>query len=116
RFLPYTDLLAFVGAMEAVGEQDGIPPEVSGSHAGESETSLVLAMRPELVDMSAAVAGFDGRLDDATAAHLFEHGTIALSEVGVLGDARPATAERGQRYLDALVDLLAAFFTPHLSG
>lgn len=116
RFVPYTDLLEFVGVLEAVGEADGIPPEVSGSHAGESETSLVLALRPDLVDMDAAVAGFDRRLDDETAAHLFAHGTDALSPVGVLGDARPATAERGHRYLEALVALLQGFFEDALSA
>ncbi|MQA04614.1 MAG: creatininase family protein [Streptosporangiales bacterium] len=116
RFLPYTDLLAFIRAMEAVSAEEGIAPEVSGAHAGESETSLVLALRPDLVDMDAAVAGFDKQLDDATAKYLFEHGTAALTDVGVLGDARAADAERGHRYLKAVVDLLYDYFEPALRG
>lgn len=114
RFVPYTDLLAFVGAMEAVGLEEGIPPEASGGHAGEAETSLVLAIRPDLVDMASAAAGFTERLDEATTQRLFEHGTAALSEIGVLGDARPADAARGHRYLDAVVDLLYDHFAPVL--
>lgn len=114
RFIPYTDLLAFIGAMEAISAAEGISPEVSGAHAGESETSLVLAFRPDLVDMDTAVAGFDKKMDDATAKYLFEHGTAALTDVGVLGDARPADAERGHRYLKAVVDLLHDYFAPAL--
>ena len=86
----------------------------AGIPLGHEFTSLVLALRPDLVDMSAAVAGYGGRMDDATAQRLFEHGTAALSPVGVLGDARPASAARGERYLTALVDLLYDHFAPLL--
>jgi creatinine amidohydrolase len=110
RFVPYTDLLEFVDVMTAVGRADGLPPEVSGSHAGEAETSILLALDQGLVAMDKAVAGYDKPLDEEVAARLFAAGTKALSEYGVLGDARPATAERGRRYLDALVDLLITYF------
>lgn len=116
RFVPYTDLAAFIAVLERIGRDDGIPPEVSGSHAGEAETSIVLAERPDLVDMSAAVRGFDGVFDDEVARRIFTGGTAALSDNGVLGDARPADAARGVRYLEALTDLLAGFFRPHLEG
>lgn len=110
RFVPYTDLLQFVDALSGVGLRDGLPPEVSGSHAGEAETSIVLALDDALVSMESAAAGYDRPLDDEVAAVLFASGTRALSEIGVLGDARPARADRGRRYLDALVDLLARHF------
>ncbi|MFC5267234.1 creatininase family protein [Kribbella qitaiheensis] len=110
RFVPYTDLLRFVEVMSEVGLADGLPAEVSESHAGEAETSILLALTPALVAMDRAVAGYDKPLDAEMAARLFEFGTTALSEVGVLGDARPATAERGGRYLDVLVDLLVGYF------
>lgn len=116
RFVPYTDLLAFVAELERVGAAEGIPPSVSGSHAGESETSIVLAVRPDLVDMTAAAAGFGGAFDDETAALLFERGTDALSANGILGDARPADPARGERYLNALTDLLESYFVPLLEA
>ncbi|SDU73548.1 creatininase family protein [Jiangella alkaliphila] len=116
RFVPYTDLSAFIAVLERVGRDDGIAPEVGGVHAGEAETSILLAERPDLVDMSAAVQGFDGVFDDETARRVFTGGTAALSANGVLGDARPADAARGTRYLDALTDLLAAHFAPVLEG
>jgi creatinine amidohydrolase/Fe(II)-dependent formamide hydrolase-like protein len=114
RFVPYTDLLAFVAALEVVGREDGVPPQVIGAHAGEAETSIMLAVRPDLVDMDGAVAGFGGEFDGSTAELLFREGTRALSENGVLGDARPATAERGERYLAALTELLVEYFAPHV--
>lgn len=110
RLIAYTDLQEFVSVLAQVGQAEGVPAEVSGSHAGEAETSLVLAMRPDLVDMSEAVAGFTRPFDPETESRLFSEGTRALSEVGVLGDSRPADARRGQRYLDALVDRLTLHF------
>ena len=116
RLIAYADLQEFVRVLTEVGEQDGLPPEVTGSHAGEAETSIVLAMAPALVAMNRAEAGYTQPFDDAVAAALFEGGTRALSPIGVLGDARPATAERGRRYLDALVERLAAYFTTRLAS
>ena len=110
RLVSYTDLQEFVAVLAEVGRAEGLPAEVSGSHAGEAETSLMLALRPDLVEMSAAVVGFTRPFDPETERRLFAEGTGALSEVGVLGDARPADARRGQRYLDALLDLLTEHF------
>ncbi|MEO3796201.1 creatininase family protein [Nonomuraea sp. B10E15] len=115
RLVPYTDLQEFVGALAEAGRERGFPPEVSGSHAGEAETSIVLALRPDLVDMDRAEAGFGGRFDEPTARRLFEHGTRALSEIGVLGDPRPATARAGEEYLDRLTGLLTRFFEPYVT-
>jgi creatinine amidohydrolase len=110
RFLPYTDLMNFIQPMFAVAAQDGITPQVAGAHAGESETSMVLAERPDLVDMSVAAEGYVGDFDAAASQLIFEKGMTALTQNGILGDARPATAERGRRYLDTMADMLADYF------
>lgn len=114
RYLPYTDLWEFVATMNKIAEPDGISAEVSGAHAGEAETSMVLATRPELVDMSRAEAGFLGQMDAENARKLFEHGMTALTDNGILGDARPADAERGRRYIDGMANYLAAWFQERL--
>jgi creatinine amidohydrolase/Fe(II)-dependent formamide hydrolase-like protein len=114
RYLPYTDLMEFVGVMIKVAEPDGISPEIAGAHAGEAETSMVLAERPELVEMSRAEEGFIGELNQETAQKLFTHGMTALTDNGILGDARPADAERGRRYIDGLAEYLAGWFTERL--
>ena len=114
RFLPFTDLMAFIQPMFAVAAQDQITPQQAGAHAGESETSMVLAEQPELVDMSQAAAGYVGDFDEAASQLIFKEGMTALTANGILGDARPATAERGRRYLDTMADMLADYFRERL--
>lgn len=114
RFHAFSDLMQFVEVMYAVGEADGISPKIGGAHAGESETSMVLAARPELVEMEYAVEGYVGEFDDAAVAAIFQKGMTALTNNGILGDARPATAERGLRYRNALADMLAAWISERM--
>lgn len=115
RYLPYTDLMGFLARTEAVASAEGISMQVAGAHAGEAETSMVLSQRPDLVDMSQAAEGFVGTFDEAAAQTIFEQGMTALTANGILGDARPATAERGRRYIEAKADLLAAYIREHLA-
>jgi len=76
-------------------------------HAGRAETSLVLAIRPDLVRADAAVAG-----PSPTLAELVEHGVRPLSPTGVLGDPGGASADEGSR----LLELLAGQLVDHLRG
>jgi creatinine amidohydrolase len=114
RFLPYVDLMAFLRVMEATAAREQITPEVAGAHAGEAETSMVLSRQPALVDMSRAEAGFVGTFDEAASRTVFEQGMTALTSNGILGDARPATPERGARYIGSLADMLAEFIRERL--
>jgi creatinine amidohydrolase len=80
-------------------------------HGGEAETSLVMALRPELVDES--------RLADAAcpdprdAGDAFDEGAYRWRSFaertpsGTLGDPRAASAEKGHRLLDLLAGRLA---------
>jgi creatinine amidohydrolase len=106
----YTDLTAVLRVMEAVAAQDGVSAAECGAHAGDFETSMMLALRPDLVDLSVARAGFLGGWNDESSAAFFDRGVTALDSAGVLGDPRRATAERGARYLQALEDLMVEFF------
>jgi creatinine amidohydrolase len=87
--------------------EKGIPLSVSGSHAGEFETSMMLAMRPELVRMNAAEAGNPAPFDKIEDKMMSE-GIESVSSNGVLGDQRAGDAERGRFYLDRLAEYLAA--------
>ena len=85
------------------------------SHAGEYETSLYLAMKPELVDMSRAVDErsplspsfrtdlISGRHPEGSAARLIPYWSQQTAS-GVMGDATRATVEKGERFLAAAVD------------
>jgi creatinine amidohydrolase len=110
EFVPYDDLEGFIGVFQGVAAGDGISAADCGSHAGEWETSLMLALRPDLVEMDRAEPGYLGGFDGSVADRLFSEGTASLAANGVLGDPRAATAERGQRYLGAWIDELEHHF------
>ncbi|CAM2773709.1 creatininase family protein [Rariglobus hedericola] len=90
------------------------PQEASfGFHAGEWETSLLLATAPELVHMDRAVCEYPARTDapgtlrPEGAAAVFAWKTSDLSQSGVMGDATLATAEKGTRWLEEASTALA---------
>jgi creatinine amidohydrolase len=95
---------------------EGLTPQERkyGFHAGEVETALLLASVPELVDRSAytvnyiADAGKPETLLPENAPATFAWLTHDIAPSGVLGDPRPATAEKGARWLDQAATRLAA--------
>ena len=76
------------------------------AHAGRVETSLMLAIAPELVRSSRPV-GATPPLAQLMPV-LREHGVGAVSPNGVLGDARQATRAEGEALLAALAADLGA--------
>jgi creatinine amidohydrolase len=85
------------------------------SHAGEAETSMMLALRPDLVNMDKAPREMplwsDGAMKDAPPEEdrPFVWGGewwSAITESGVIGDATVATKEKGEKLLEAKVDAL----------
>jgi creatinine amidohydrolase len=84
-----------------------------GIHAGEWETSLMLAIAPEWVRMEHAVCEYPARLDDPgelrpeNAPAIVSWLTRDISTSGVMGDARAASPEKGRRWLDEASTALA---------
>jgi len=85
-----------------------------GFHAGEVETSFLLAAVPELVDSASYSVNY---IADVSRPELLlpENGpatfawlTRDMAASGVLGDPRPATAEKGARWLEQAATRLAA--------
>ena len=82
--------------------------EHGDAHAGDTETSMMLALAPELVRMDHAEAGRTDALADLVD-ELRSGGMRAVSPNGVLGDPRRATAAHGRTILTRLsIDLVAA--------
>jgi creatinine amidohydrolase len=104
QLIAITDLSILVNATLGLGAELGIPASEGGLHGGEWETSLLLAVRPELVHMDRAVAGYTGDLESGIQ-RFFDEGVHAVSETGVIGDPKQASAENGQKYFDRLVQL-----------
>lgn len=104
----YTDLLELGELLAGSSARFGVSAGASGMHAGESETSIMLALEPELVRTERFAAGYVGPFGEEQVRVVLEQGMPALSESGVLGDPTGATAERGEAYLEALADFVAA--------
>ncbi len=82
--------------------------ENGDAHAGDTETSMMLALAPELVRMDQAEAGHTDPLADLID-EMRSGGMRAVSPNGVLGDPRGATAAHGRTILTRLsIDLVAA--------
>lgn len=104
------DMLAVATSWTRFGYPPGLVPErerAHGIHGGFIETSVMLALRPDLVDMAAA-RDFASRQADFERAfrHLRAYGPHAfgwkmsdLSPDGVVGNAASASAEAGEKIL-----------------
>ena len=77
------------------------------AHAGRTETSLILALAPHLVEVEQARRGELRPLSEI-GAELRSRGVLAVSPSGVLGDPTDATLEEGRQLLDTLTDDLVA--------
>jgi creatinine amidohydrolase len=104
KILAFTDLEGLTRAAFQSSGKFGVDPAKSGAHAGEWETSVMLCLRTELVDMERATAGFLGSISEVMAK--FTSGMENLDQSGVLGDPRMGNAEAGKIYLKDLVDFL----------
>jgi len=80
------------------------------AHAGRAETSIMLALAPELVRLERAEAGNTEPLRTLLAA-LRTSGVGAVSANGVLGDPAGASAEEGAAMLAAMVSACVAEVT-----
>jgi len=95
---------------------EGLNPQecAYGFHAGEVETSFLLASVPELVDQSAYTSNYiadvtkPAMLLPENAPATFAWLTKDIAASGVMGDPRPATAEKGARWLEQAATRLAA--------
>ncbi len=83
-------------------------------HADEVETSMLLALRPDAVQMDKAVPEYPDFPPT------FGHEPLQLREIsgsGTFGDPRPATAAKGQALIDGIgancLPLIAAFRARH---
>lgn len=98
--LRYTNLLQTLGPIEAqVAEQEG------GTHADEIETSMMLYIAPEVVDMAKAARDYHPGAGPLTRT---PGGPGAYSATGIYGDATLATVEKGRIVVEALVAALLA--------
>ena len=93
-----------LAALDASDEITWVPcaTEEVDLHAGFTETSLMLHLRPESVRLDRAEAGNTQPLTEILPA-MMAGGVAAVSPNGVLGDPAGASAAEGERVLKAMV-------------
>ena len=87
-------------------------PQVAGgdSHAGKTETSMLMFIDPDCVREDSLEAGSAARWRDI-APQVMEQGIGAVAPNGVLGDPRAATAAEGAAICAGLLQDLRQFVT-----
>jgi creatinine amidohydrolase len=107
----FSIMISRMGLQEPASDPD---EAAWGMHAGDGETSWVLALAPELVHMDRTADLGDYPHMPEGIRHLAVRGPVGfswltadLSAMGVLGNPKAATAEKGQAYVEATVDKLA---------
>jgi creatinine amidohydrolase len=97
-----TDLGALLTIARLGAEEHEVPLGEGGIHAGEWETSMLMAIHPELVHAERREAGYTGDPQYAVGA-IFADGVHTVAENGVIGDPARASAEHGARYWEEVL-------------
>jgi creatinine amidohydrolase len=105
KVITFPDVGMLLNAILPVASEMGLTPAEGGVHAGEWETSMMLALRPELVRMERAEEGYVGDLATGVQ-RFFNEGVHVLAENGIFGDPRRASAEAGRKYIQNIVDIV----------
>ena len=100
----YADLMLVYGAGDMLAYR-GQRPVTGELHAGDGETSAVLACTPELVKPHAV----DTVPENTPASYLDYVGTRGVTPTGVWGRPSLADAEEGRRALEARADGIAEY-------
>ena len=103
---PFCDFARLTATLEGVAAQCGVGADEAGQHAGEIETSILLARAPLAVRRERLARGLTGSTLAPDA--LFYPDLRRHAPDGTVGDPRPARAVRAGAYLDAWADLLVA--------
>ena len=96
-------LLHFTNILEVAGPAEAqVREQIRRTHADEIETSMMLYIAPDRVDMSLAVREDNPDRRGGLTRRVDGPGTYSAS--GVWGDATLATVEKGRRALEAMLD------------
>jgi creatinine amidohydrolase len=106
RISAITDFDEWLEQTKRFAAAEGLEMARIGVHAGQGETSLMLAHRPDLVQMDRACEGFTGDASIRWKSKV-PPPMDTMSPTGILGDARGSTAELGEKMFALRVERLA---------
>ncbi len=109
-----TYCFTYPGAEEAIGRVcTSKRPHKTYFHACEIETSYMLYLAPEHVDMSRAISNYPAFPEDFD---VTPSPWSAVMNTAVMGDATAASAEKGQAIIDAVVEKICRILTLQAGG
>lgn len=96
-----------------VGERMGDKFEVWDGlgHGGEGETSIMMAINKDLVDLSLAQSQIPDKVNEISSLANVIWNIDEVSTTGATGDSTVATVEKGEQMLNHLVDIVAEGIT-----
>jgi creatinine amidohydrolase len=103
-FINTVSLEMLMKLLSSFEKQYNMPVGSCGGHACAFETSVMLYLEPELVNMEKTRAGFVGIPDKTLLDNMFNYGIVGISEIGVIGDPTLATVELGEIFFNAVLD------------
>ena len=102
----YADLMGLMAFLNSLSAEFGVSEDEAGGHAGENETSMMMALEPALVVSERFAPGYLGPAGEAEFKIILERGMAALTPNGVLKDPRKASRDKGEIYLERLAEFL----------
>jgi creatinine amidohydrolase len=114
RFVAFSDEAAYLGVWRDVVERFTGRGRQVGGHADIAESSIALALVPELVRADLATAGYVGEVDAEVRDRIRDAGIDALSENGVIGDPAGMSEVLGRGCIDAMATMLSGYFRSRL--
>ncbi|MHA1557416.1 MAG: creatininase family protein [Candidatus Heimdallarchaeota archaeon] len=108
NIIGYTDLPKYIEIIEQISIEAGITVEEAGAHAGENETSIMLALAENLVKTERFEPGYVGKFGEKEIELVFSKGMKALTANGIIGDPAKANWKNGKIYLQKICDFLVS--------
>lgn len=105
RVSALTDVRVLLAIAQTGADEFGVPLSSGGLHAGEWETSLLMVVRPDLVQTARSEPGYTGDLDSALGA-IFGQGVHSVASNGVIGDPAHASPTHGERYWERVLQIV----------
>lgn len=108
----YADLIEVIGTWREIAETEAGLGYRVGGHADIAETSIIMALHAGLVREELAECGQLTTPDEEPELirRVLSEGFRSVTPNGILGDARGATPELGEKMIAALADRIAAHF------
>lgn len=116
RVVVFSDLEATIDVWRRVVEGESGLGDRVGGHADIAESSIMLALHPELVRQSKAEAGYTGPITPEVMRTVFEKGMNILTPNGIIGDARGMQESIGRHCIAEMASVLVAHFRESMNS